>query len=611
MLHRYRRIALKSNVLLSFTGDRITSLLRRGGAFLGVFCALIILIALCDLAVRAVLRLELRWDTFWYHIPFAALRGGLNIPYEMLEAMKERYLGFPPLPHLLQGILWRLSGSINATGIINYMAFIFFLIFCHFKLKARFWLVALIALTSPTVLIHTTVSYVDLFANSLLAIGISACIYMYIFDQQQDRSLLIWGLTGLIGATWSKYQLVPIAAIFFLFFIFIYVCRAYKKVDNRFQSLLLVVIAILLAAAPYLKNLALYKNPFWPVKVPLTGELFPYKEDPQVEGLVQRPPPLKDLSQFELFFHSLFEIGHPKHYDHRPRWIIDQGNASIAFRSGGFWNVAVIIYLISSMAILILLNRKKGLYFVLLTASLICFLAILPQSHELRYYQFLPLCWAATIGMLYPYFQKQYTRTAFFALLLFTSLFLYMVEVNRIHYRIEKIGYLEAAEAWGAQKWWKRLQQNVPYCPIDMAPIGILLTGPTMSEFQIIDRSHENLCPPNSMILKKTMEISTKDSTIGQAEQLVKSRPTAENYLNLSHSYYNAQRFEDAIKASHNALSIKPDYDAAYNNICASYNSMKMWAKAIDACQSGLAINPSNQLIKNNLAWAKKNKDGK
>ena len=67
------------------------------------------------------------------------------------------------------------------------------------------------------------------------------------------------------------------------------------------------------------------------------------------------------------------------------------------------------------------------------------------------------------------------------------------------------------------------------------------------------------------------------------------------------------QRFEDAIRASYEALKIRPDYDLAHNNICASYNSMKMWDKAIAACEKGLSINPDDQLMKNNLSWARKN----
>ena len=128
------------------------------------------------LGIRAALRLEDRWDTFHYHIPFAALRGGLGVPYTLDDRMARFYEGFPPLPHFVQGVLWRLTGSINATGVINYIAFAAMIAACHARLGKRGHLVALIALTTPLVLIHTTVSYVDLFGNAFLALGIGVVL---------------------------------------------------------------------------------------------------------------------------------------------------------------------------------------------------------------------------------------------------------------------------------------------------------------------------------------------------------------------------------------------------------------------------------------------------
>ena len=55
-----------------------------------------------------MLRIELRWDAWWYHIPFAAKRAGLGVPYQMPPLIQDRYNGFPPLPEFLQGALWRL-----------------------------------------------------------------------------------------------------------------------------------------------------------------------------------------------------------------------------------------------------------------------------------------------------------------------------------------------------------------------------------------------------------------------------------------------------------------------------------------------------------------------
>ncbi|MCC6691703.1 MAG: tetratricopeptide repeat protein, partial [Bacteroidia bacterium] len=89
---------------------------------------------------------------------------------------------------------------------------------------------------------------------------------------------------------------------------------------------------------------------------------------------------------------------------------------------------------------------------------------------------------------------------------------------------------------------------------------------------------------------------------------LVKSEPSADNYINLSLFYYNNGNFFKCIEAANNALKQKSKMDIAYNNICSAYNSLKMWDKAIDAGEKGIAINPANRLLKNNLAVSKQGK---
>ncbi len=155
---------------------------------LGVVLALVALVALGDLGLRAALHLETRWDAFGYHVPFAALRAGIKLPYSMNDGMFPYYQGFPPLPELLQGLLWRVTGTINATGVVNWLAFVGFLAYCHFVLRIRFWLVALIALTAPMVIIQSATNYVDLFGNSLLAAARPAFTFTFTPSARPARS---------------------------------------------------------------------------------------------------------------------------------------------------------------------------------------------------------------------------------------------------------------------------------------------------------------------------------------------------------------------------------------------------------------------------------------
>jgi len=308
--------------------DRTAAVARavgdRAPRILILLCALVAAVALTDLALRAALRLDENWDGLAYHLPFAAMRAGISIPYEISDQFKGFFEGFPPLPELTQGILWRLTGSVNAAGLANYLAFVLFLAYCHKILRAPFYLVALISLTAPLVLIHTTVLYVDLFGNALLAIGLSSCLYLYLFPETAGRAVIIGGLAGLTAAAWSKYQMAPIAGLAFCM-LAILCWRSRRPIGvSRRQFATLLVLAVSLASIPYLKNLFVYGNPVWPIRVPIIGDMLPYLRNQLLDDVGnQQPNALRNLGAFPLFVRSLFEIDVPTHYANIPRWNVD------------------------------------------------------------------------------------------------------------------------------------------------------------------------------------------------------------------------------------------------------------------------------------------------
>lgn len=460
-------------------------------------------LALADLCVRAVLRLDVTWDTFYYHLPFAARRVGLPIPYEMNEHIGAFYQGFPPLPHLLQGTLWRLTGSMNATGVVNLLALAGFLAYCHRVLRAPFWLVALISLTAPMVVIHATASYIDLFGNAFLAAGVGSCAYLFLFPERATRAVLVGGLVALAGAAWSKFQMAPVVALVLSSLGVVALSRSPAAGFSRRQVALLGVVATLVTSAPYLKNLFMYGNPVWPIHIPFTGDLFPSRTDPYVEGARVRPAQLAHLGQLSLFVHSLFEINHPISYFWRPRWSIDQGAAGIAFRMGGFWGTAAGAYLVTAALMLVACCRGRGALLVAGIVAVLGFVALLPQSHELRYYLFIPLSGAAIIGMLFPRFKEIAPRAALGLTIVVMGLFTHMVFENWPHYRIERRDQAMAARSWGAVKWWSRLKPGRTHCAVNLEPIAFLLTGPTLSEYEIVERVNASLCPAGSDLITR------------------------------------------------------------------------------------------------------------
>jgi hypothetical protein len=483
--------------------------LFRPAFLLTELCRALAIVALADLAVRSAILLDpFGYDSFFYHLPFAALRGGVPIPYLMNDTVRAWFNGFPPLPELVQGVLWRMTGSVNATGVVNFIAFAAFLAYAHLVLRARFWLVALISLTAPLVLIHTSVDYVDLFGNAWLAIGVCSIVFAYLFPEQRSRAVVVGGLAGLTLAAWSKFILMPLVIVAFALLAVMVIRSGSAFRFGRRQAAAVILVFAVLASAPYVKNLAVYDNPFWPLRVPFVGSLFPYSTDPlaaQEGNPLGRPPQLKDAPQIQVFVESLFETRNPLRYPDRPRWILDQFQwpPATAHRMGGFWGIGTAIFLVLTAAMLITYRRRAGIIATASGLAFLCFVGVLPQSNELRYFMFIPLTWAATIGMLFKPIQIRFPRAAAGILALVLVLFGYVVSETWQYYQLAALDNRAAAKVWGADKFWPLLESGGTYCAVHMYPLGFLLTGPTLSEFSIVDRSKPSLCPPGTIIITR------------------------------------------------------------------------------------------------------------
>lgn len=88
-------------------------------------------------------------------------------------------------------------------------------------------------------------------------------------------------------------------------------------------------------------------------------------------------------------------------------------------------------------------------------------------------------------------------------------------------------------------------------------------------------------------------------------------KATIANYINLSLAFLNVGNFEKSISISNKALEIEPNNPVIYNNICVCYNGLSQWDKAIENCEKAVKIDPNFILAKNNLAWAKSQKNNK
>ena len=470
-------------------------------------CTAVAIVALGDLAIRSAILLDATGlDSFWYHLPFAAARAGVPISFEMSDTVRQQYNAFPALPELVQGLLWRVTGSINASGTANFIAFAAFLIYSHRVFRAPFWLVGIISLTAPLVLIHTTVNYVDLFSNAWVAIGVASCLFAYLFPERRSRTVVVGALAALTLAAWSKYTMVPFVLALLVLLTAMVLRSPTTYRFSRRQAAIVILSFAVLSAAPYARNLVAYGNPIWPIRVPIAGAIFPFLGDPAGAGVeADRPPQLRGAPQALVFVESLFETRNPVHYPDRPRWTLDQWEpGTTAHRMGGFWGLGVAVYLVATGGLLIWYRRRAGILAGIAGLALLGLVAILPQSNELRYFQFIPLSWAAASGMLYPHLRVAHPRATIALLALVLAMFGYVVSENLGYFYVAPQSSRDIAAISGADKWWPLLQPGKTYCAVQMpVETAFFMTGPTLSEHSIVARSQPSLCPADTIILTK------------------------------------------------------------------------------------------------------------
>jgi hypothetical protein len=453
-------------------------------------------VALSFLAVRSVARLEPWYDAWLYHVPFAAHYGSLGVRYTNTDPDIAGLLGgSPPLPFVAHGALWRLTGSLNAIGVRNFAALLLFFYYAVRVLRARFAVVVLVSLTAPLVVIHAATTYYDLFANTFLAIGVSGIAVLALFDRGRDRRLLVWILAGLTLAAWSKPVVLPVVcpALGLLL-----VHAIAGEQPRRRERVSITLAACALGAAPYVRDWVVFGNPIWPNRVPLLASI-PYTQD-----FLDRetPPLLRGLPHYQVFLRSLFEIGQPTEYPDRARWTVDQGHTLAGFRCGGFWGVAVVCSLGALVGLAILFAGRRAAPFLAGAVATLALVAVVPDSHNLRYFLFFPLTWAAILGALEVPLSRRRPRlmTAFVAGS--AAPYAYATALNRGYYAPEPLGYAQVARRWMADGWWPALDPNEAYCAIKPPfPSAVFLTGPTMREFRIDERRSAAECPRGSVVL--------------------------------------------------------------------------------------------------------------
>jgi hypothetical protein len=363
------------------------------------------------LALRAVLTIDPYFDTFAYHLPFAGRLAGLceDACFRLSDYHEALFAGFPKLSHELQALVWRLTGSPQAADILAVASLLLFAMFLRqlFGVPVGWTLLALLAV--PLIQIHATSSYIDLPLNLAAAAVILNLVKLVRAPEQFGTISLVATVACLVLMANSKLQMLGVAGMlggtFFMLTVTLMLrgrrVGLFAPAGAAGWARMLVFFAVggVMVATTGIENAILFGNPFYPVGVRALGLSLPGPVkalEPGLDSLagawLEVPSPLRWLaSVFEVDAYGYRQV--PWTYDQAycmsaARWHECWRVPAPSFRMGGYF-VPYVLFLLGFL-VWRLAGAEPGagrpLVWALLLTSLLA--ALLPHSHELRYYLF-------------------------------------------------------------------------------------------------------------------------------------------------------------------------------------------------------------------------------
>lgn len=356
---------------------------------LEIFLSLIAIILAISIFLKAIIDIDTNYDVGWYHLPFAARIWGIVPRSEYIgeNLIEYRYDGFPLLANFFQGLLWKITGRIQATNLVGYFSLLAYFAVLYKLFRVPFFLSIIAIFTIPTVLTHAATSFVDLPGN--VAVSLLMMMVYLLFKQSQlpSKQELLLIVLGAAAAVNTKPQLQPL--VFLIYWIvgarLIWLYFRNELKPKLWKIIPLGIVASCLIFATPIKNVALYGNPFYPIKIEVAGIVLNHKLTPDTYSEGSRP---------RKWLQSILEIK-------TPEWTPDQwngGDEELLDRGGGFFGAYVIFnfFLLVSLTVMEQVNNKKlsvhkshNATTALITVILMSLVpANFPQSHELRYFMF-------------------------------------------------------------------------------------------------------------------------------------------------------------------------------------------------------------------------------
>jgi hypothetical protein len=372
--------------------------------------------ALAFVIVASVARPLFYWDSWAYHLPFSALLwdiGGARHAFVLSDEMRVRYDGFPLLAEFIQGALWKLIGSINATALINPAALAVFVAVSVRALKANAAVLVFGALAVPLVAMHALSTYIDLFVGACVALQAVAAVK--IERTLRDRGERLWPWLALFAANAALAGNAKITAVVMSAaiggFLAAYLVLTRAGIERRrlVGVMLVVLAAAVLASATLVKNVHRHGNPVYPFDTTVAGIRLhgPEPEYRSYPSYTARFGPLARPVNWTLSVSDLDWAIRGS----APRYTIDmaagedtaQGTPA---RTGGYFGplVAASLVLAASLALRVARSNPLAWRRQRFTVALFLFVsavtAFMPQSHELRYHLHWPLMLMLVVAVL-------------------------------------------------------------------------------------------------------------------------------------------------------------------------------------------------------------------
>lgn len=332
------------------------------------------------------------WDSWEYHLPFSSFIwkiGGGETTFHLSPQMYERFLGFPLAAEFFQGFFWWITGAMNTVVLPHLILLVIYFFFIRrlYKVEPGFTILAFFA--CPLLFIHFFSTYVDLFCGLSLALSFLFLnqIFLSIYEKKQigtKNGFLFLFFLSLSANTkyqgWFSSMLVSV--VFFEHLIF---CRERGPVRKRLFILL--GLALILINLSTTKNFIFHRNPFYPIRVVIGQNVLwegPEKEYKNPISYMGNNPVLSFLvSSTELDWHIR---NVPRKYT------LDSSHTGP--RTGGFGefffflNLGLLIIQIFNFSSLTDPLQKIS---VINISTILVGTSFFPQSHELRYWLYLPL----------------------------------------------------------------------------------------------------------------------------------------------------------------------------------------------------------------------------